>query len=96
LVLVKKELHQARKDNQPLTRKLENKLVLVKKELQQARKDNQSLTRYINARRKKEYARRKEEEARKKVEEEARKKAMVVARRPDEGQSSKDVRTWRK
>jgi hypothetical protein len=46
------------------------------------------LTRYINARRKK-------EEARKKVEEEARRKAMVVASTFDEGQSSKDVRTWR-
>jgi hypothetical protein len=55
-------------------------LVLVEKELQQARKDNQALTRYINARRK--------EEARKN-EKEAHKKAM-------EGQSSKDVRTWKK
>jgi hypothetical protein len=42
--------------------------------------DNTALTRYINARRKKEQDQRKEE---------ARKKA-------EEGQSSKDVRTWRK
>jgi hypothetical protein len=57
-------------------------LVVAEKELQQARKDNQALARYINVRRK-------EEEAQRKAEEEARKKAM-------EGQSSKDVRTWRK
>jgi predicted Holliday junction resolvase-like endonuclease len=68
--------------------KLKNKLVLAEKELQQARKNDQVLARYINARRKKEEARRKEEEAQKKV--------MVVARRFDEGQSFKDVRTWRK
>jgi hypothetical protein len=64
-------------------------LVAAEKELQQARKDNQALARYINAKRKKEEARRNEEEAWKKAEEEARKKAM-------EGQSSKDVPTWRK
>jgi hypothetical protein len=64
-------------------------LASVEKELQQVRKDNQALARYINARRKK-------EEARKKVEEEARRKAMVVAQRSDEGQSSKDVQTWSK
>jgi hypothetical protein len=40
-------------------------------------------------------ARRSEEEARKKAEEDARKKVMVVVWRSDEGQSSKDVRTWR-
>jgi hypothetical protein len=34
--------------------------------------------------------------ARKKVEEEARRKAMVVAPMSDEGQTSKDVWTWRK
>jgi hypothetical protein len=60
----------------------------VRKELQQAKKDNATLARYINARRKKEEDRRKEETL-KKAEEEARKKA-------EEGQSSKDVRTWRK
>jgi ribosomal protein L39E len=70
-------------------------LSLAEKELQQARKDNQSLPLYINVRRKKEEARGKENEARKKAEEEAQKKAMVVARRSDKGQSSKDVRTWR-
>jgi hypothetical protein len=64
-------------------------LSLVEKELQQAKKDNATLTRYINTRRKK-------EEAQKKTEEEARRKAMVVAPTFDEGQSSKDVRTWRK
>jgi hypothetical protein len=52
------------------------------------KKDNATLARYINAIRK--------EEARKKAEEEARKKAMVVAPMSDEGQSSKDVQTWRK
>jgi hypothetical protein len=64
-------------------------LVVAEKELQQARKDNQALARYINVRRKEEEVRKKEEEAQRKAEEEARKKAM-------EGQSSKDVRTWRK
>jgi hypothetical protein len=68
--------------------KLENKLTLPEKELQQARKDNQELARYINARRK--------EDVRKKAEDEAQKKAIVVAWRFDEGQSSKDVRTLRK
>jgi phage terminase large subunit-like protein len=63
-------------------------LALVKKELQQARNDNQALARYINARRKKGEALRKEKETRKKV--------MVVAWRSDEGQSYKDVQTWRK
>jgi hypothetical protein len=58
-------------------------------------KDNQAPAQYINAIRKEE-AWRKEGEARKKTEEEAWKKVMVVARRFDEGQSSKDVRTWRK
>jgi hypothetical protein len=71
-------------------------LALAEKEFQQTRKDNQALPRYINARRKKEEAQRKEEVARKKAEEEARKKVMVVARRSDEGQSFKDVWTWRK
>jgi hypothetical protein len=52
-------------------------------------KDNAALAHYINARRKK-------EEARKKLEEEAWRKAMVVAPTFDEGQNSKDVRTWRK
>jgi hypothetical protein len=70
-------------------------LALVEKELQQARNDNQALVRYINARRKKKKARRTEEEARKKAEEEAQRKALVVARRSDESQSFKDVRTWR-
>jgi hypothetical protein len=64
-------------------------LVVAKKEVQQARKDNQSLDRYINARRKKVEARKKEKGAQKMAEEEARKKTM-------EGQSSKDVQTWRK
>jgi hypothetical protein len=68
-------------------------LALAEKELHQTRKDNQTLTRYINVRRKKDEAWRKEEEARKKADEEVRKKAMVVARRSDEGQSSKDIRT---
>jgi hypothetical protein len=58
------------------------------------RKDNAALTRYINARRK-EDARRKEE-TQKKVEEKTQRKVMVVASTFDEGQSSKDVRTWRK
>jgi hypothetical protein len=70
-------------------------LPLVEKELQQARKDNVVLARYINAKRKKEKSRRKEE-VRKKAEEEARKKAVVVAPTSDEGQSSKDVRSWNK
>jgi hypothetical protein len=70
-------------------------LASVEKELQQEKKDNVALTRYINARRKKEDDRRKEE-TRKKAEEEARRKAMVVAPTFDEGQSSKDVHTWRK
>jgi hypothetical protein len=52
------------------------------------KKDNATLARYINAIRKK--------EARKKAKEEARRKAMVVAPMSDEGQSSKDVQTWRK
>jgi hypothetical protein len=64
-------------------------LVVAEKELQQARKDNHVVARYINTKRKKEEARKKEEVTRKKAEEEARKKAI-------EGQSSKDVRTWRK
>jgi hypothetical protein len=59
------------------------------------KKDNAALARYINARRKKGEAQRKEE-AWKKVEEEAHRKVMVVAPMSDEGQSSKDVRTWRK
>jgi hypothetical protein len=55
-------------------------LVSVENELQQAKKDNVVPAHYINARRKKEEDRRKEE---------AHKKA-------EEGQSSKDVRIWRK
>jgi hypothetical protein len=55
-------------------------LAFIEKELQQVKKDNIILARYINAGRKKEEDRRKEE-AYKKVE---------------EGQSSKDIRTWRK
>jgi predicted Holliday junction resolvase-like endonuclease len=74
---------------------LENKLASIEKELQQVKKDNAALTWYINARRKKEEARRKKE-ARKKAEEEVRRKAMVMAPTSDEGQSSKDVRTWSK
>jgi hypothetical protein len=62
-------------------------LAFTEKEVKQARKDNQALTRYINARRKKEA---------RKAEGEVRKKTMVVTQRSDEGQSSKDVRTWRK
>jgi hypothetical protein len=62
-------------------------LALVEKELQWERKDNQALVRYINARRKKKEAQRKEK---------AWRKAMVVTQRSDEGQSSKDVCTWRK
>jgi hypothetical protein len=49
--------------------------------------DNATLACYINARRKKEEAQRKEE---------AQTKVMVVTPTSDEGQSSKDVRTWRK
>jgi hypothetical protein len=64
-------------------------LASVEKELLQEMKDNAALAHYINARRKK-------EEARKKLEEEAWRKAMVVAPTFDEGQNSKDVRTWRK
>jgi hypothetical protein len=63
-------------------------LASIEKELQQAKKDNVALAHYINARRK--------EETRKKEEEEAWRKVMVVAPTSDEGQSSKDVRTWRK
>jgi hypothetical protein len=57
------------------------------------KKDNAALAHYINVRRKEED--RRKEEAQKKVEE-ARRKVMVVAPTPDEGQSSKDVWTWRK
>jgi hypothetical protein len=57
------------------------------KQLQQARKDNQALARYINAKMKKDDARKKED-ARKKVEE--------ACKKAEEGQSTKDVRTWRK
>jgi hypothetical protein len=67
---------------------LETKLAFIEKELQQAKKYNVALARYINARRKK-------EEAQNKAEEEARRKAIQVASTSDEGQSSKDVRTWR-
>jgi hypothetical protein len=74
---------------------LKNKLASVEKELQQTKKDNTALAHYINARRKREGDRRKEE-AQKKAEEEARRKAMVVPPTSDEGQSSKDVWTWRK
>jgi hypothetical protein len=70
-------------------------LALAEKELQQARKDIQALARYINVRRKKEEAQRKDAN-RKKAEEKAQKKAMVAARRSDEGQRSKYVWTWRK
>jgi hypothetical protein len=70
-------------------------LVSIKKEFQQVKKDNVALAQYINARRKKEKARRKEG-AQKKAYEEAQWKAMVVVPMSDEGQSSKDVRTWRK
>jgi hypothetical protein len=73
---------------------LENKLASVEKELQQAKKDNASLARYINSRRKEKVWRK--EEARKKVEEKAQRKAMVVVPMSDEGQSSKDIWTWRK
>jgi hypothetical protein len=58
------------------------------KEFQQAKKDNATLTRYINVRR--------NEDARKKVDEEAQRKATVMTLMSDEGQSSKDVCTWRK
>jgi hypoxanthine phosphoribosyltransferase len=71
-------------------------MALAKKELQQVRKDNQALARYIHVRRMKQEAQKKEEEAWKKVENEVRKKAMMVARRSNEGQSSNDVQTWRK
>jgi hypothetical protein len=64
-------------------------LVSIKKELQQVKKDNVALAQYINARRRK-------EGAQKKAYEEAQWKAMVVVPMSDEGQSSKDVRTWRK
>jgi hypothetical protein len=59
------------------------------------KKDNAALARYINARRKKDEDQGKEE-VWKKTEEEARRKAIVVAPTSDEGQNSKDVRTWRK
>jgi hypothetical protein len=58
------------------------------KEFQQAKKDNAALTRYINVRR--------NEDARKKVDEEAQRKTTVMTLMSDEGQSSKDVCTWRK
>jgi hypothetical protein len=67
---------------------LKNKLASVEKELQQTKKDNTALAHYINARRKREGDRRKEE-AQKKAEEE-------VPPTSEEGQSSKDVWTWRK
>jgi hypothetical protein len=70
-------------------------LGFIEKKLQQTKKDNVALARYINARKRKEDIWRKEG-TRKKVEEEARRKAMVVALTSDEGQSSKDVQTWRK
>jgi hypothetical protein len=63
-------------------------LASIAKEFQQAKKDNGALTRYINVRR--------NEDARKKVDEEAQRKAMVMTPMSDEGQSSKDVCTWRK
>jgi hypothetical protein len=69
-------------------------LTSVEKELQQVKKGNVALAPYINARRKKKEDQSKE--TRKKVEEEDRRKAMVVAPTSNEGQSSKDVRTWRK
>jgi hypothetical protein len=55
-------------------------LTLVEKEFQQKRKDNTALAQHINVIRKKE---------------EARRKALVVTPTFDEGQSSKDVQTWR-
>jgi hypothetical protein len=55
-------------------------LASIKKELQQTKMDNAALGCYINARRKKEEDRRKEE----------------ACKKAEEGQSSKDVRTWRK
>jgi hypothetical protein len=64
-------------------------LAFIEIELQQTKKGNAALAHYINARRKK-------EEARKKAGEEAQRKAMVVVPTSDEGQSSKNVRTWRK
>jgi hypothetical protein len=70
-------------------------LGFIEKKLQQTKKDNVALARYINARKRKEDIRRKEG-TRNKVEEKARRKAMVVALTSDEGQSSKDVQTWRK
>jgi hypothetical protein len=45
---------------------------------------------------KEEEAWKKEDDVRKKAEEEAQKKTMVVGWRSDEGQSFKNVRTWRK
>jgi hypothetical protein len=62
-------------------------LASVEKELQHAKKDNATLAHYINARRKEEDQMK--EEDRKKAEEDAHKKA-------EEGQSSKDIRIWRK
>jgi hypothetical protein len=44
----------------------------------------------------KEEAQRKEKAQKKEEEEEVQRKAMVVAPTFDDGQSSKDVRTWRK
>jgi hypothetical protein len=64
----------------------------VEKELQHVKKDNAALARYINARWKEEAQRK--EEARKKAEEEGDGGVMVPT--SDEGQTSKDVRTWRK
>jgi hypothetical protein len=61
-------------------------LASVEKEHQQAKKDNVALAHYINAKRKKEGDWRKEE---------GRKKAEAH-KKTGEGQSSKDVRTWRK
>jgi hypothetical protein len=68
--------------------KVRKQIGFYEKELQQAKKDHATLVRYINDRRKKKEDQRKEE-AHKKAKEEARKKT-------EEGQSFKDVRTWRK
>jgi hypothetical protein len=65
----------------------------IEKELLQPKKDNVALARYINTKRKEAW---RKENARKKTEEEAWRKAMMVAPTSDEGQSSKNVQTWRK
>jgi hypothetical protein len=69
--------------------KVTNQIGFCRERTSAGKKENVALTRCINARRKK-------EEVQKKAEEETRRKVTMVTPMFDEGQSSKDVRTWRK